>query len=584
MKKNKISLFLVLILLLSTLSACAKPSEQTIKKDVDAFNQLTNDIFIDSVQSDSLTLNYSLKDPSAFGIPKITPTFGEYTLDEMKKNLVKCENYHARLKEINYKNLTADQKITYDIMKDYYKVNKDDSKLLLYYESLSPTIGIQAQLPVLLAEYHFYEKSSIDEYLTLLPDIYRYFSQIIEFEKQKSEAGLFMSDRNADDIIKQCQSLVKNKDNNFMITFFDEKIDKYEGLTKEERSSYKKTNKEIVLKKVIPAYELLIDGLTQLKGTGKNDKGLCGYPDGKKYYTQLVKTETGSNRSIADLIKLLERHMEEAAGKMRTLLQKDPSLIEKINKPNYPLTDPNEIVLHLQKAITTDFPALNDTTYTIKYVNKSLEEFLSPAFYLTPALDNYKDNTIYLNGSDKVDSSSIFTTLAHEGYPGHLYQNVYFASQNPDPIRTIMNFGGYSEGWATYVELQSYHMAGIDDNLASLLELNNAVILMIYARADIGINYEGWTRKESDDYLYKMVSITDEESLDQFYTSMIEEPANFLQYTIGYLEMLELRKKAEDKLGDNFNTKAYHEFILKAGPAPFFVLDKYLDQWIKDNN
>lgn len=579
MKKcKKLYLLLSLIVILLAITGCDKGKSAALTQE--EFEALTKEVFLDNVQSDSITLNYTLANPEDYGITDYKATLGDFSLDAMKENLAKCENYSARLKDIDYKKLTDDQKLTYDIMKDYYKVEDNAKDLLLYYEVLSPTVGLQAQLPILYAEYNFYDKDDIDAYLELLPCTYDYFNQIIEFEKLKSDAGLFMSDRSADDIIKQCESLIADKENNFLITVFNDKVKQYDGLTKDEIKTYQEKNKDAVLNYVIPAYQLLIDGLKSLKGTGTNEGGLSNFEKGKEYYESLVRTETGSNRSIGDLIKLLDKYMNKNIANMQIILGKDSTLLDQASNPSYPMTDPEEILTYLQDAIKDRFPDMDKVNYTVKYVHKSLQDFISPAFYLTPAIDNYEENSIYINGSDKFDLSQIFTTLAHEGYPGHLFQNVYYAQQNPAPIRSTMNFGGYSEGWATYVEMISYHMAGIDDNLASLLEQNNAVILMMYARADIGINYEGWTRADSDDYLKSMLGITDEDTLDQFYIAMVEEPANYLQYTIGYIEMMELRAKAEKELGDKFSEKAYHEFILKTGPSQFYVIDKYLDKWI----
>lgn len=579
MKKcKKLYLLLSLIVILLAITGCDKGKSAALTQE--EFEALTKEVFLDNVQSDSITLNYTLANPEDYGITDYKATLGDFSLEAMKENLAKCENYSARLKDIDYKKLTDDQKLTYDIMKDYYKVEDNAKDLLLYYEVLSPTVGLQAQLPILYAEYNFYDKDDIDAYLELLPCTYDYFNQIIEFEKLKSDAGLFMSDRSADDIIKQCESLIADKENNFLITVFNDKVKQFDGLTKDEIKTYQEKNKDAVLNYVIPAYQLLIDGLKSLKGTGTNEGGLSNFEKGKEYYESLVRTETGSNRSIGDLIKLLDKYMNKNIANMQIILGKDSTLLDQASNPSYPMTDPEEILTYLQDAIKDRFPDMDKVNYTVKYVHKSLQDFISPAFYLTPAIDNYEENSIYINGSDKFDLSQIFTTLAHEGYPGHLFQNVYYAQQNPAPIRSTMNFGGYSEGWATYVEMISYHMAGIDDNLASLLEQNNAVILMMYARADIGINYEGWTRADSDDYLKSMLGITDEDTLDQFYISMVEEPANYLQYTIGYIEMMELRAKAEKELGDKFSEKAYHEFILKTGPSQFYVIDKYLDKWI----
>lgn len=577
-KYKKLYLLLSLIVLILAMTGCDKGKSAVQTQE--EFDALTKEVFLDNVQSDSITLNYTLANPEKYGITDYKATLGDFSLEAMKENLAKCENYSARLEAINYKKLTDDQKLTYDVMKDYYKVDDNAEDLLLYYEILSPTVGLQAQLPILYAEYSFYDKDDIDAYLELLPCTYDYFNQIIEFEKLKSDAGLFMSDRSADDIIKQCESLISDTENNFLITVFNDKVEQYDGLTKDEIKAYQEKNKDAVLNYVIPAYQLLIDGLKSLKGTGTNEGGLSNYEKGKEYYESLVRSETGSDRSVEDLIKLLDKYMAKNIASMQVLLAKDASLLDQASNPSYPMTDPEEILTYLQDAIKERFPDMDKVNYTVKYVHKSLEDFISPAFYLTPAIDNYEENSIYINGSDKFDLSQIFTTLAHEGYPGHLFQNVYYAQQNPNPVRSTMNFGGYSEGWATYVEMISYHMAGIDDNLASLLEQNNAVILMMYARADIGINYEGWTRQDSDDYLKSMLGITDEDTLDQFYIAMVEEPANYLQYTIGYIEMMELRNKAEKALGDKFSEKAYHEFILKTGPSQFYVIDKYLDKWI----
>jgi uncharacterized protein (DUF885 family) len=583
--KKKVYLLLSLVLLALVATGCSKTDSKQTQAQIDAsrteFDKLTDEIFLNQVQSDSITLNYTLAHPENYGVKDFTPTLGDYTLDSMKENLVESENYYARLKDITYKNLSDDQKLTYDILKDYYSAGNNDEDLLLYLEILSPTVGLQAQLPVLYSEFSFYDKQDIEDYLELLPKTYDYFKQIIEFEKQKSAAGLFMSDTSADDIVAQCESFIASKEDNFLITVFNDKVAGFEGLTKEEIKDYQAKNKKAVLDYVIPAYQLLIDGLNDLKGTGTNEGGLCNFDKGKEYYESLVRTETGSSRSIKELLELLDKYSNKYIGEMSALMTKDSSLADQIEDYSFKLTDPKEILSYLEEEIKKDYPEMEKVNYNVKYVNKSLEDFISPAFYLTPAIDNYNNNNIYINGGKKYDLSQIFTTLAHEGYPGHLYQCVYFAQQNPAPVRSVMNYGGYTEGWATYVEMSSYHMAGLDEKLATLLEKNMAVILIMYARADIGINYEGWTKDDTADYLAQMIGVTDDETINTFYNSMIEEPANYLQYTIGYLEFKELRAKAEKELGDKFSAKSFHEFILKTGPAPFDVLDNNMDDWIK---
>lgn len=572
-------LTVVLLVLSLFLSGCSYPFQsQTQARE--AFEELSSDIFMTSVTSDSLTLNYTLAHPEDYGISDVPVTLGRFSLSDMKKNLERAEGYRERLEQIRRSALTEEQKLTYDILKDAYDVSSSEEDFFLYYEVLSPSVGMQAQLPILLAEYHFYEKRDIDTYLELLPMVYDYFQDILVFEKEKSAAGLFMCDRAVDDIVAQCRDFIKEPEKNVLITYFNEKTDAQEGLSEKERTAYKKKNKELVMTKIIPAYEQLANGLISLKGTGKYEGGLCNYPDGKAYYKKLLESETGSSWSPQQMKKKMD---DAITGSFRTIAacyQENPDILEECGDVTYPLSEPDEILSYLESAIQTDFPAMDQVNYTVKYVPKELQDFLSPAFYLTPAIDLTTENNIYINKGKNNNLDAIFTTLAHEGYPGHLYQNVYFQQQNPAPVRYVINYEGYSEGWATYVEMQSYHMAGFPEDVATVLEADQTATLCLHGRIDLGVNYYGWSLQDVADYLEDF-GITDDEAAEQMYYTMIEEPGNYMKYVIGYLEFKELRDSAEKKLGDSFEAQAFHNVILKTGPSSFDILKTRVSDWIK---
>lgn len=571
--KYYLSLFFLSIFLLV---GCHKDNSRDIQQTRITFDQYTNELFISEVQSDSITLNYTLESPEDYGIIPEEPSLGTFGVNALKDSIVQSENYLFRLKEFPYSHLDTEQQLTYDILEYTFSQNLSLGNYLLYPENLSKTLGIQAQLPVLLAEYHFYTKENIDQYIQLLHCIPDYFKDIIKYQKSRSKEGLFMQDYVANEVIKQCISFTSKKKDNLLITIFNEKIDSYSGLSVEEVDSYKKANEKAVMQQVIPSYELLANSLSTLKGTGKNSGGLCNFPKGKEYYEYLVRYQTGSSKTIPEMIDLLEDTIDTNLIKMNEILISNPDTYNQMLEIDYPYSDPDEILKYLKVAMEDDYPYLSHVNYTIKYVDDSLEDYLSPAFYLTPALDNYMENSIYINQSSKYDLSNIFTTLAHEGYPGHLYQCVYFNSLSPQPIRTILNFGGYSEGWATYVEMESYHLAGFPTDVASLLAMNNSSILAVSSRIDIGINYEGWTFDDTKDYLNEELGITDIEIINDFYYSLIEEPGNYLKYTIGYLELLELRKKVEQNMGEDFVLKDFHQNVLSIGPAPFSIIEERL--------
>ena len=171
-----------------------------------------------------------------------------------------------------------------------------------------------------------------------------------------------------------------------------------------------------------------------------------------------------------------------------------------------------------------------------------------------------------------------FTTLAHEGFPGHLYQTVMSYEAGLSPARAMLNFPGYVEGWATYVEMLSYQYAGLDENVATLMALNQSALLSLYATTDLGIHYEGWTFADVlafwDDY-----GISDQKALREVYELIVEEPAHYLKYYVGYLEFLELKEKAQETYGNDYSDVAFHQAVLDIGPAPFSIIEKYLDEY-----
>lgn len=546
-----------------------------------SFNVFTNDLFKSEVTSNTITLHYTLENPNTYHIDKYPITFGSLSNDSINENNSKIKDYLKTLESYNYKDLSTNQQLTYDILYDYYSTTLSNSDLVYYSETLSPTIGTQAQLPILLAEYSFNTEQDILDYLTLLTQMDDYYSSIIDFENEKSDLGLFMSNEVADDIILQCNDFIADVDNNFLIETFNTRIDSLNYLSDTAKSNYKLQNKSIIYSDIIPAYQTIIKGLTLLEGTCVNNQGLCYLENGQRYYEYLVKSNTGSSKSIFQLKTLLHTYMKKDLSKMAEIVASDPSIFATADTYSFDLTDPVLILEDLKLKMASDFPTPPAASYTVKYVDSSLSKHLSPAFYLTPPIDNISENSIYINPDSNYSKIDLYTTLAHEGYPGHLYQNIYFNTNNLEPIRNLLNYGGYSEGWATYVEMYSYQLANIDTNLANLLQLNNAVTLYLYANMDIGINYDGWTLEDTINYLSDY-GFDDTETVSQIYCAIISEPSNYLKYCIGYLEFLELKKTAKETLGSDFNLKDFHEFILDTGPAPFYIIEKYMNTWMDE--
>lgn len=533
------------------------------------FRQFTKQLFCQELSSNTISLHYTLKNPKEYDIRENEVTFGTFPTDN-KNLLAAVENLEEVLKTFDYNKLSVENSLTYDILKCYLNMTERDAEYILYDEPMGLVSGVQTQLPVILSEYPFYEQSDVDTYLQLMKTTPEYFASLLKFEQKKSKAGLFMSDKMAEQVIEQCKAFRDMGENNYLYSTFAERVCTVTSLSDKQKSDYIQKNARMMKAYVLPAYDNLICTIEKLKGSGKNEQGLCYLPKGKDYYEQVVEASTGSTRSVEEIRDMTRRQMTEDLEAMERVMK----ISEKEVNASIP-QNPTSILQDLQTKITTSFPELPDTTYEVKYVPKAMQEHLSPAFYMIPAIDAYNENVIYVNEAQIGNTMALFTTLAHEGYPGHLYQTVYFANTNPDLIRTILNFGGYVEGWATYAEMCSYYLAPLTKDQATLLQKNSSIVLGLYTLADIGIHYDGWSREDAIAF-YKKYGIGDEDNINRIYDLILGSPGNYLKYYVGYVEFLELKKDWVKEYGSQASQKEFHKAVLDVGPAPFKVVEKYI--------
>lgn len=550
------------------------------------FQKFTEQIFRDEVTGSTLTLHYTLAEPQKLGIARTPVSLGTVNTD-MDKLYQQLEQYEKQLRAFSYSRLSRENQITLDMLLLCFHTRRSLGKNYLLEEYLSPSLGIQAQLPVLLAEYAFYKEEDISDYLRLLSAVQPYFREILKFEQAKSRAGFFMSDATLDRVQKQCREFIRNPDSNYMLDVFSRKIQEYGKFNQDEQQRLLTYHRKLLKEQVIPAYQNLIDGLEALRGTGKNDKGLAWFQGGRDYYRYLIQSETGSYVPVETIEKRLLSQLMTDCRKMNALVREKPGLISGLASTADSIRlEPREMLKELQEMIARDFPlpesGWKDAPYEIRYVHDSMKDFSSPAFYLVPPVDMGKPNVIYLNQGKPSGSLELFGTLAHEGFPGHLYQTLFFGSTKPSHIRWLINSGGYTEGWATYAESFAYeYAASLMDSAdpkesAKLAWLNRNINLCIYSLVDLGIHYRGWDETHTAAFL-RAFGIRSPGAVSEIYRYVAETPANYLKYYWGFLNFLDLKKQQQKVLGDAFDLKDFHRKLLEIGPVPFPVLEKYMN-------
>lgn len=550
--------------------------------DNEAFEEFTDGLFKELIVDDTLSLHTILEHPDEYGITDYDVTLGRIDTDSLDdtSDITQCI---TELTAFDRNFLSKKQTITYDYLLSYLQTRLCYSDLDLYDTQLTPTIGIQIELPLVFSEYTFVEKKDVDEYITLLCDVDSYFANLIEYENMRASKGLTKEDSLLDDIISSCQSVIDSvnktgSSDRLFIDDFNTRIDALTFISDDEKAEYKKLNLDAINNHVIPGYQALIDGLSALKGTNRYTGGICSYPDGQRYYEGLLEQTLGWSKSVDEYNSLLEDYMRGYMLVMRKLVQKDSSLIDSLSRYSFNMTEPESIIEDLKKRITDDYPELDEAGYSIKYVSDSLRDYASPAMYFMPQIDNPDINSIYINNSG-TDSSDIYPVLSHESYPGHMYQTQYFLKTNPSLIRSYIKPGGYMEGWASYVEVHSYeYNNNNNDNLNTLAKCNYALTLCLHAIGDIGVNYYGWDEARLSSYLSNW-GFNSPDTAHWMYTALIANPGNYCKYVLGFIGFEELKKQAQKDLGSDFSLKEFHRYILETGPVQFDILFSNLKEW-----
>ena len=576
--------------LMFSVSGCAKT--QTVSATPNAeFDAFLEELFLEEVTDNTLNLHFTLKDPVGYGIEDMEPTLGD--LDDrdfsgMEEDWDDLTGTFEELTSFEYNQLDAKQQLTYDVL--YHYIEQELSVQDCHYQAtvFGQVTGVQSNMPLNMSLYEFYSTDDIEDYLALMDLMDDYFSYCTDYEAYRTAEGYGMSDGAIEDAVEQCEEFLSHTDDNYLITTFDHRIDAMEGLSDTQREAYKDRNRNLVLNTVIPAYQAMIDALNSLKGKSADLGGICNYEDGKDYYEYIVAHKTGSSKTIPEMKKVLEQVLEDSTNVIYDIYANQPQvLLEYYGDENFiveGLSSPANFLEYYKQEMLTEFPAPPEVEYTISDIDPAIADIVSPAFCVTPCIDDYTHNVIQVNRSENNGGAgALSATYAHEGYPGHLYQMTYFLSTNPYPVRDMLNFLGYSEGWAMYVEMRSYNWitySNYDSDYVRKLyvaaELQNLAFCCL---ADIYVNYYGYSLQDLCDYMDELGFNT--EAAEGLYDMMIEEPGYYPQYFVGYLEFVELRDYAKSQLGDSFDEIGYHQTILETGPCDFDTLRNQMDTYIE---
>ena len=532
----------------------------------ESFSEFEDELFQEMMSEDYTTLHFSLRDYQKYGIEKPEVNIGDASWDEYEDSVEDCDEYLKKLQSFDYDSLSETEQKDYRTIAFYLERNKELNSYPYFDWAFNSAEGVIDNLLTTFTEFVFYEKEDIDDYLTTLASVPAYLDQCLENTKKQAAEGYFLTDAMLKETEDAIEKFVDKKDDNELIKIFDENIDAFDGLSAEEKEAYKKKNQEIVLNAYIPSYEKVAEELQKLKGARKADYNVSSLDGGSEYYAALARYKTSIDADVETILDICTQYIEKSVDELYDIMQNHSEVTEETLD-----FDSAEDVLSYLEGHLDAFPALDKVYYNVQYLDPSVANDSIVAYYLSPPVDDMRDNVIKINGDNVSDVIDLYTTLAHEGFPGHLYQINYYILQQPSLLRTQLTMMGYQEGWGMFAEGQALHVSGLSEYASEYQKINIELNYVLSAAVDLGVNGLGWSTKDVSKYLDNLdLNSSIAKDLYDFATL---QPGTILPYGVGVAMFELLENKAKNALGNDFDQKVFNEILLNDGNRPFEVVE-----------
>lgn len=532
----------------------------------ESFSDFEDELFQEMMSEDYTTLHFSLRDYQKYGIEKPDVNIGDASWDDYEDSVEDCDEYLKKLQSFDYDSLSETEQKDYRTIAFYLERNKELNSYPYFDWAFNSAEGVIDNLLTTFTEFVFYEKEDIDDYLATLASVPAYLDQCLENTKKQAAKGYFLTDAMLKATEDAIEKFVDKKDDNELIKIFDENIDAFDGLSAEEKEAYKKKNQEIVLNAYIPSYEKIAEELQKLKGSRKADYNVSSLDGGSEYYAALARYKTSIDADVETILDICTQYIEKSVDELYDIMQNHSEVTEETLD-----FDSAEDVLSYLEGHLDAFPVLDKVYYNVQYLDPSVANDSIVAYYLSPPVDDMRDNVIKINGDNVSDVIDLYTTLAHEGFPGHLYQTNYYIQQQPSLLRTQLTMMGYQEGWGMFAEGQALHVSGLSEYASEYQKINIELNYVLSAAVDLGVNGLGWSTKDVSKYLDRLdLNSSIAKDLYDFATL---QPGTILPYGVGIAMFELLENKAKNALGNDFDQKAFNEVLLNDGNRPFEVVE-----------
>ena len=381
----------------------------------------------------------------------------------------------------------------------------------------------------------------------------------------------------------------------------DERLDQVPGLATEVRARLLEGARRQIETTVLPAFERLSAQLARMHGQAGEDDGVWSLPDGDAYYAWLLRRYTTTDRSAEEIHALGLREVKRIHSQMREILEGEgvasDDLAETLRAlnadPRFTWPDDDggrdaileayaEIVRDAEERIPALFGLLPRAPVTVERVPEFKQAGAPLAYYNPAPFDGSKPGVFFANLRSPAEHAkfSMRTLAYHEAIPGHHMQmSIALFNEDLHSILRFMFVSGTVEGWALYTERLADEMGLYSSEMSRLGMLSNEAFRAARLVVDPGLHVMGWTREEAIEYMLEHTaegyhSVASE--VDRY----IAVPGQATSYLLGSLEIQRLRRTAEEKLGEQFDIKAFHDMVMANGNVSLPMLGAAVNTWI----
>lgn len=539
------------------------------------FDKWLEDLFIETCSQDYTTAHQYFIDPEAQGITVDADslTLGDFVATEQEKQQVK--DTLKELRAFDTSKLCAEnQQIVRQLIWQYDLEDRSNDEKFDYIATIwSEMSGVPSSLVNFFSEYQLYDEKNIEPLIALINDTPNYVQKALDYSKKQADLGMLRLNLKA--VTEDCQGVLDSRDDSPITKELDLEVDSL-GLDQAKADEYKTKIHEALQASFFPAFQTMIDGLNDLSGQIGPILGLASYPNGEEYYELLIENYAGTDKSLAEIQKECLNRMQADSDQYNAFLDKNQDAVIDAMNLQTSFESVSEILPFLEENYSKDFPTVKPMEYELEALSNEQSSEGIVAYFLVPPIDSTRPYEMRYNKRDYGDdpsAMSMYDTLAHEGIPGHMYQTQYEKEHFTKNGQYLLSSMGMQEGYATYAAIEAQKWLELDPAALQVHNLDEDFSNQFVLLLDILINStEGYTKND--------LAKDQGGAMDELYDQLAENPGVFFSYNYGCSTLLDMRQKAEDELGDKFDSVGFNNALLQAGNVRFDIVQENIDAWI----